>query len=247
MPVKADLLEKIKTNLNINIYEAKIWIALLSRGIATASQLADISGVPRSRCYDVLETLEKEGFIITKLGKPIRYIAIEPEEIIERQKKVIDQEAKRKINHVDMIKGTDIFKELDLLHNSGVDKVDIDDLTCSFKGRNEVRKGIRDIIKGANKSIIFSTDKKELKSHLKALESADNKVSVLVGLNEKEGLKNNSLKVAKTDFDSRFVIADGNRALFMTGPSSDDEDHGIMVKSPFIIKALESLFKANMH
>jgi len=40
--------------------------------------------VPRSRCYDVLESLEKKGFIISKIGKPLKYIAVPPEEVVER-------------------------------------------------------------------------------------------------------------------------------------------------------------------
>ena len=39
----------------LNTYEARIWTALLSRGISTAGELSDIANVPRSRSYDVLE------------------------------------------------------------------------------------------------------------------------------------------------------------------------------------------------
>ena len=56
----------------LNLYEVKIWTALLSRGVSTAGELSDIANVPRSRTYDVLESLEKKGFIIMKLGKPIK-------------------------------------------------------------------------------------------------------------------------------------------------------------------------------
>ena len=87
MIVKDTFLNKLREDFNLNIYEVKIWTALLSRGISTAGELSDIGNVPRSRTYDVLETLEKKGFIIMKLGKPIKYIAIKPEEIIKRIKK----------------------------------------------------------------------------------------------------------------------------------------------------------------
>ena len=72
MIVQKEFLQRLKRDFSLNIYEVKIWTALLSRGIATAGELADISGVPRSRCYDVLETLEKKNFIIMKIGKPIK-------------------------------------------------------------------------------------------------------------------------------------------------------------------------------
>ena len=72
MQQEKQFLMDLKKHFRLNIYEAKIWTALLSRGIASAGELADISGVPRSRCYDVLESLEKKGFIIMKIGKPIK-------------------------------------------------------------------------------------------------------------------------------------------------------------------------------
>ncbi len=55
------IMKKLRTTFDLNIYEAKIWAALLTKGVASASELADISGVPRSRSYDVLETLEKSA------------------------------------------------------------------------------------------------------------------------------------------------------------------------------------------
>ncbi len=78
MIVQDTFLKKLRGAFDLNIYEVKIWTALLSRGIASAGELADISNVPRSRSYDVLESLEKKGFVIMKLGKPIKYIAIQP-------------------------------------------------------------------------------------------------------------------------------------------------------------------------
>src|SRR3989344_2056008 len=56
MIVKEDFLRKLKGAFDLNIYEAKIWAALLSKGVSSAGELADIGEVPRSRSYDVLET-----------------------------------------------------------------------------------------------------------------------------------------------------------------------------------------------
>ena len=87
MIVKEDFLKKLKVSFNLNIYEVKIWTALLSKGVSSAGELSDISNVPRSRSYDVLESLEKKGFVVMKIGKPIKYLAVEPKEVIERVKK----------------------------------------------------------------------------------------------------------------------------------------------------------------
>ena len=54
MIMKQDLVKRIKEYFNLNIYETKVWLALLTKGIASAREVADLSGVPRSRTYDVL-------------------------------------------------------------------------------------------------------------------------------------------------------------------------------------------------
>src|SRR5512138_3947698 len=95
MIVKKEFLGKIK-DFGLNSYEAKIWTALLSRGVSTAGELSDIANVPRSRSYDILESLEKKGFVVMKLGKPIKFVALKPEEVIERVKKNLVVEAKEK-------------------------------------------------------------------------------------------------------------------------------------------------------
>ncbi|RME31783.1 TrmB family transcriptional regulator, partial [Candidatus Woesearchaeota archaeon] len=83
MIVRDEFLTKLRRFFGLNLYEVKIWTALLSRGVSTAGELSDIANVPRSRSYDVLESLEKKGFIVMKIGKPIKYIAVPPEEVVE--------------------------------------------------------------------------------------------------------------------------------------------------------------------
>src|SRR3972149_3905938 len=92
MIVEEKILSKLK-DFGLNSYESKLWVALLSRGVSTAGELSDISNVPRSRAYDVLESLEKKGFIIVKVGKPIKYLAVPPSEVVERVKKKVVEEA----------------------------------------------------------------------------------------------------------------------------------------------------------
>src|SRR3989338_2041302 len=94
MIVKDEFLGKLRGFFSLNLYEVKIWTALLSRGVSTAGELSDIANVPRSRSYDVLESLEKKGFVIMKLGKPIKYIAVPPKEVVERVKKNVQDYAK---------------------------------------------------------------------------------------------------------------------------------------------------------
>src|SRR3989344_4132704 len=104
MIVKQELIGRIKDYFGLNIYETKVWLALLKKGIATAGEVAEISGIPRSRTYDVLESLEKNGFAIAKLDKPVKYIGVRPNIIIEKLKNNVRKNANEKVVELSKIK-----------------------------------------------------------------------------------------------------------------------------------------------
>ena len=141
MIVKEEFLSKLRRYFNLNLYEVKIWTALLSRGVSTAGELSDIANVPRSRSYDVLESLEKKGFVVMKLGKPIKYLAVPPKEVLERVKKNVNEDARDQIKKLEELKNTDIVNELNTLHTQGVELVEPADLSGSLRGRD--RKSTR--------------------------------------------------------------------------------------------------------
>src|SRR3989344_3361201 len=129
MIVREELMSKLRRYFNLNLYEVRIWTALLSRGVSTAGELSDIGQVPRSRAYDVLETLEKKGFVVMKLGKPIKYIAVEPNEVVERVKKNIQREADQSVSILKELNNNEVIKELNQLHKQGIEFIDATDLS----------------------------------------------------------------------------------------------------------------------
>ena len=171
MQQEKQFLLELKKNFRLNIYEVKIWTALLSRGIASAGELANISGVPRSRCYDVLESLEKKGFIIMKIGKPIKYLAVKPDVILERVKKGIKDEADELAMQFESIKETDEFKELELLHKTGVQHVDISSISKSIVGRTNTNRNIKNLFAKAKSSIVVVSAVEHMERNVKLLKS----------------------------------------------------------------------------
>src|SRR3989338_7604829 len=100
MIVKDEFLGRLRRYFSLNTYEAKIWVALLSRGVSTAGELSDIANVPRSRSYDVLESLEKKGFVVMKLGKPIKYLAVPPKGVLGNIKKRIEYDKETHLSEI---------------------------------------------------------------------------------------------------------------------------------------------------
>src|SRR3989344_7690541 len=162
MIVNESFLKKARAAFDLNIYEVKIWTALLSRGVAAAGELSDMSNVPRSRSYDVLESLEKKGFIIMKLGKPIRYIAVPPEEIVKRMKNIIHEEAETRSDMLEKVRKEDLFGELELLYKQGIEHIDPTSLAGSIKGRTALYSQLSTMLDNAQKEILIMTSEQGL-------------------------------------------------------------------------------------
>ncbi|MEW6062956.1 MAG: helix-turn-helix domain-containing protein [Nanoarchaeota archaeon] len=258
MIVHEEFLKKLRSAFDLNIYEAKIWTALLSKGVATAGELSEISDVPRSRAYDVLESLEKRGFIIMKIGKPIRYLAIKPEEIFRRVRNQLQQRAEEQIKILENIENTDVLKELQLLFTQGIENIDPSNISGAIKGRKNIYENLYEMLSNAEKNIIIATTSKGiLRKHesignlLKKLNDKGIKVKIIAPQTEsnKSVLVNMSkfAKIKNANINARFVIVDGKETMFMT--NHDDNVHenfdvGIWVKSPFFVSALENLFNS---
>ncbi len=257
MIVKEEFLSKIRTYFGLNLYEAKIWTALLSRGIATAGELSDIANVPRSRSYDVLESLEKKGFVTMKFGKPIKYIAVQPSEVVERVKKHMLTETKKRIDRLDKIRQTEILDELEQLHSEGIELVDPSELSGSVKGRHNLYNHLEVMIKGAEKTVTIVTTTQGLIRKIDAfkpifedLKRRGVKIRVAAPLTKETERTIKDLdglaEIKDTDLRARFVVIDGKEIAFMI--MDDEEVHptydvGIWVNSPFFASAVEELFE----
>ena len=258
MIVQEEFLKKLRSAFDLNIYEVKIWTALLSRGLATAGELSEISNVPRSRSYDILESLEKKGFVIMKLGKPIKYIAVQPQEIIKRVKKTIMVGAEEQAKSYDNVRESTLFTDLELLFKQGIEHIDPSTLSGAIRGRDAIYNHMESLMEKAEKSIIIATTEDgfarkvanfaetfkrikqngNLKIRIAAPLTKDNKALA-------KDIKDYAEVKHVSNLSARFMIVDGKDVLFMI--NNDKEIHesydvGIWVNTPFFASALESLF-----
>ena len=164
MIIKPDLVKKIKDYFNLNIYETKVWLALLGKGIASAGEIAEISGVPRSRTYDVLESLEKMGFTIMKLGKPVKYIAVKPNIVLEKLKTNTMRDADEKISTLLKLKKTEEYSELEELYNVGIKPIRQEDISGSIKGKSIIYNHLKEILENSKKEVVICTSINEIQS-----------------------------------------------------------------------------------
>src|SRR3989338_10971904 len=151
MIVKEEFLGRLRKIFDLNLYEVKVWTALLSRVTSTAGELSNISDVPRSRTYDILESLEKKGFVLMKLGKPIKFVALKPEEVVERVKKNLMRIAQEKTKRLEKLKDDEVLQELNTLFTQGVKFVEPSDLSGSLRGRQNLYNHLDMMIRDAEK------------------------------------------------------------------------------------------------
>ena len=251
MLIQKESIQELRERFKLNIYEIKIWTSLLSRGIAAASELAVISGVPRSRCYDVLESLEKKGFIIMKIGKPIKYIAVDPEAVLDRVQKKLQEDAEQQIESVDKLSETDIFKELELLNKTGIKKVNVEDITDYVVGRNKVNSFMKDMLLRAKKSVTIVTTEDGIKNKVKVLRKVkDNlskkKIKVKFYTNANVNVDLSNVEVLSTKHDVRFVNIDNEEIFFIMAGKDPEYDSGVWIKSPHFVNALNGLFEKSL-
>jgi len=254
MIAKSELVRKLKGYFDLNIYETKVWLALLSKGISSAGEVAEISGVPRSRTYDVLESLEKRGFVIQKLGKPIKYIAVKPKIVIEKLKNNTAQYAEEKIKTLSNLKDTAEFKELQELHNTGIEPIKNHELSNSIKGRSNLYLQMRAIMESAEKTVYLISSAYELLSKQKMFKETFTKlkkrkvdIKVIIA-DDKDKAKKLSNKLGVTvksrPINARFVIADKTELIFTIKPTNvhEDFDYGVWINSPFFTTSLAYMF-----
>lgn len=237
MVASSKALDALRT-IGLNKYERNLWVALLSRGSSTAGELSDISNVPRSRCYDVLESLADRGFVIVQPGKPMKYVAVQPREALDRLKKKVHQEAVETGDKVDRLIKSEHIKELEKIHRENIKTVKPEDLTGALKGRYAMLQQLETMMKNAKKSIKLMTTEIGLvelvENHSNVLKKASDagvkiQIAAPVGKNALEHAKTLSKYAQVRDVSDssqiagRLCVVDGEE--FVLGLTDDEKIH----------------------
>lgn len=172
-------------DIGLNMYERKIYAALISRGVSTAGELSEMTNVPRSRAYDVLESLAEKGFAILKPSKPMQYVAVPPEEALENTKALHRDQLQEKLDRVERFKDGDAITELQTLYSEGVTRVEPSEMSGALKGRYNVYKHLGNMFNGAENEIKILTTENGLNdiydNHAEDLQAAkDNGVKIRI-------------------------------------------------------------------
>jgi len=253
MIVNDDVLSLLK-RIGLNQYESRIYTALLSKGTSTAGELAEISDVPRSRVYDVLTGLEKKGFAIIQVGRPVKYVAVPPQEALKKVRRHYEDEHERWLKNFDRLQES-LIESLEPIYSEGKISADVSDLVGLIRGHVNLYSHIEQLIDNSKDRIVKLTTDKGLKKLEKTckptLENAVKrgvKARVIVHAPDEKGEHVRSIKeiadVRKTDtVNGRFLVKDGEEAILIASPDTSHQHLGLWIRSPYLAGWLEKLFE----
>ncbi|GIU68647.1 MAG: transcriptional regulator [Candidatus Pacearchaeota archaeon] len=246
MILNQELINRVKDYFGLNLYETRIWLSLLAKGIASAGEISSISGVPRPRVYDVLESLEKKGFVILKLGKPIKYVAVKPNIVLERLKSNIMSDAEDKIKKISKITETEEFREIERIYKGNINYGKEEDVFSYLKGKVNIFHYLREMIKKSTKKVVICDDANTIYRKLPAFKNLIKEISnkkielVIVLYGEDKKIKiiqeNLGIKIRKSNINSKFFIVDDSEILIYIKKGDKIEEEAIWLKSEVFAK-----------
>ncbi|HDD46031.1 MAG TPA: TrmB family transcriptional regulator, partial [Candidatus Aenigmarchaeota archaeon] len=156
MVASQEVLDALKS-IGLNLYERKIYVALLAKGVATAGELSQMANVPRSRSYDILESLAEKGFIVIQPAKPLRYVALDPMDAFERTKENLKKKYEEMAERIDKVKSSEIMEELVRIYKEGINIVQPFEMTGMLKSKYSINQHLSNLFKKAENEIKIIT------------------------------------------------------------------------------------------
>ena len=190
-----------------------------------------------------------------KIGKPIKYLAIKPEIILERVKRNIKGEADAVTTQLESIKETEEFKELELLHKTGVQHVDISSISKSIVGRTTINRFVKEIIPKAKSSIVIVSTNQHLDRYVKLLKNfmpnfakKSLRVRLYSPYNKSILKKLQNVEHVEYNPSTSFVTIDGKEMFFMVSNDSVAPEYevAVWIDSTFFVNAVNILFESSL-
>ena len=162
-----DIVNHLK-EMGLTNYEAKVYLSLLKNSPSTGYEVSKNSGVPQSRAYDALKSLEGKQIVVSTGEKPITYIPVPANELLGRYEKSFKD-------------SLDFLKEnLNSISKNSIDPI------LNIRGPESIFKYANEIINNAKKEIFLEIWNEDVKKIKDSLKNADKRgiIIKIVGYND---------------------------------------------------------------
>ncbi len=247
MPViskNSDVVSNLRT-LGLNEYEAKAYYALASSATCTAGELATKAQLPRPRVYDVLTSLQDQGFVVLRPGRPVKYSALPINEAIETLKKQKRAELEKQLTHFEHV-----VKEMQSKIKAGslTEGFAIEDNVWTLKGKDAINSKLASMLADAKSHVMISSTQtglqQKMKAHGQLLHQAKSRGVKIHVVAPKMAPEVTQLahSTSQNALPTRFVLADDQALLFLTNEEMHaDDEVGLWLKNPHVAQTLKQL------
>ena len=148
--------------IGLTMYEAQAYATLTSLISATAVEVCEKSGIPRSKIYDVLKKLNEKNFIEIEEGRPLTYNVKSPVEVLTREKERINAKIDDTIATL-----TNIYEngmshvQAPIWRIYGVDKIINQEVEIIKRAKTSVNMRIGFLFEGEAESLIKEFNKRK--------------------------------------------------------------------------------------
>ena len=224
-------------NLGFREYEAKVYAALIVRGELTASEIHKVSGVPRTKVYEVLRNLEDKGFVEVIKSSPASFRAIDPEMVLEDYKQSLESSIQTVISAA----------------RSRVDQASDHPVWC-VRGVTGVRNRARAIVASSRELVVITSQPKYVERVI-SVKKPETKLIIVTDRKEKFERFEAEVREIRKEFSFIFdetviggvryrfeglMIADGCESFGVY--RAGDDIIGVSIKLPLIIAFHRMIF-----
>lgn len=151
MVVKEGTLKALAA-FGLNQYEVKTYAALVVRGTSTAGEISDIAGIPYSRVYDVLGSLENMGFVISQIARPMKYRAVPPREALKAMNAKLKEDFEKKMSELRAAE-KEVLNELEPLYETSKGLERPTEVFYAYRGRTNIHKKFEEMMNKAEHQV----------------------------------------------------------------------------------------------
>ncbi len=224
------LLDNLK-QIGFNEYEARVYVEMLRQTDSlTAYEIGKLSGVPRSKVYEVVDNLRRKQFVVQIEDNPKKYLPVDPEEVFSSIEKSFSTSVH--------------FVKEELKH---LERGETIDYIFNIFGKEIIIERSKEMIRSSTSSILIAIDRLMLDALNEELKSADRRGVelniVFYGGREDIDFKNvYSHRLREPDIKNfSFILLDIDFKEVLAGTMSatTNEGHGFWTKSVYLSNIMQ--------
>lgn len=242
-------LENSLNDLGLNKYEARVYLALVSDGTATARNISETTGIPYGKVYEVVDSLARKGFVVTLPSKPMKVRPVPPKEALVAVKTSL----RKKFRELESC----MTKELEPIFMKTRQFFEPREAFWLINGRPNICRKCDELITASQHHIYIFTSANgmtRLRAHSEALREAQKRgVKILLTGGPSDGALCDFKSLRFCEFrhsngEGNYFLSVDGRECIIAEPIPDNEnllygrDIGMWVVNPSFVKFMENLF-----